>query len=243
MSSEPQKSSIFPRTDWAGLSKTGDADTARLDGLIRLYWKPLKIYFDATFPSLKGDSETILLEFAEDKMLKAGWLQGASQSRGRFRNFLKTSLRHFVLDRLDKVAVKRAPVSLEELVHEVPETTEDGFELAWFKTVLDETLRRMEADCRNPAEEQPRRTYIWEIFRLRLLEPMMDGAPEMPYEQLVEKFDLKSPSEAFNTLASGKRIFKTHLTRVIQEYAGQDEAAKAELDALDGLLSKLLKRK
>ena len=69
---------------------------------------------------------------------------------------------------------------------------------------------------------QPRRGHIWEMFRIRLLEPLFNDAPQVPYDQLIESFGLKSPTDASNMLLSAKRMFKTHLTRVIKEYAGQD---------------------
>ena len=115
----------------------------------------------------------MLQDFAEDKLLQDGWLRKADQSRGRFRDFLKTSLRNFVLNRLNLTETKNPPISLEELEQELPEreAASEEFDLAWAQTVLAETLRRMEADCKNPGEDQPRRGYIWEMFRIRLLEP------------------------------------------------------------------------
>jgi len=102
-------------------------------------------------------------------------------------------------------------------------------------------LRRMEADCKTPGKDQPRREQIWEIFRIRLYEPIFNGAPQMPYDELVERFGLKSPTDASNTLLSGKRIFKAHLEKVIREYAGQDAAAALELQELEGFLQRLAK--
>ncbi|HZM03033.1 MAG TPA: hypothetical protein VFC44_08405, partial [Candidatus Saccharimonadales bacterium] len=175
MSSEPA-SSIFPRTDWAQLGLAADADAARLDHLIRLYWTPLRIFLAATFPSLKDQAEVLLQEFAEDKILKEGWLRRADPQRGKFRDFLKTSLRNFVLDRLNRADVRHAPLSLDELEIDLaaPDNDSESFDLAWFKSVLAETLRRMEADCKDPGAEQPRRSFIWEMFRIRLLEPVLN---------------------------------------------------------------------
>jgi hypothetical protein len=244
MSSDPSASSIFPRTDWAELAKAAENDEARLDRLIRLYWEPLRIFFLATFPALRDQAETLLQEFAEDKILKQGWLMQADQSRGKFRNYLKTSLRNFTLDRLNRADVRHAPVSLEELQADIPgpEAPSEQFDLSWAQTVLGETLRRMENDCRNPAAEQPRRTHIWEMFRLRLLDPLFNDAPQVPYEQLIEKFSLRSPMDASNLLLSGKRIFKAHLGQVIQDYAEKDAATAAEIEALEEFLDGLAKR-
>jgi DNA-directed RNA polymerase specialized sigma24 family protein len=244
MAPEPTPSSIFPRTDWAELSKAGEADAARLDRLIRLYWEPLKVFLAATFPSLRDQADIMLQDFAEDKLLKEGWLRRADQTRGRFRDFLKTSLRHFVLDRLNRAEVKNPPISIEELQQELPQpdSPSEEFDLAWARTVLAETLRRMEADCNDPREDQPRRGYIWEMFRIRLLEPIFNDAAQPSYDQLIDQFGLKSPTEASNTLLSAKRIFKAHLSKVIKEYAGQGAAAAIEIQALENFLVRLAKR-
>jgi DNA-directed RNA polymerase specialized sigma24 family protein len=244
MPSEPSASSIFPRTDWAELAKATEGDEARLDRLIRLYWAPLRIFLVATFPTLRDQAETFLQDFAEDKIIKKGWLQQADRNRGNFRDFLKTSLRNFILDRLNRAEVRHAPASLEELEHDLPgpEAPSDEFDLSWAQTVLAEALKRMEADCRDAAADQPRRSYIWEMFRIRLLEPLFNDAPQVPYEQLIEKFELRSPTDASNLLLSGKRIFKAHLSRVIQEYAEQDAATAVETQALEEFLGQLAKR-
>ena len=185
----------------------------------------------------------MLQDFAGDKLLREGWLRKADQTRGRFRDFLKSSLRNFVLDRLSRADVKNPPLSLDELEQEIPETekTAEEFDLAWARAVLAETLRRMEADCKKPGKDQPRRSCIWEMFRIRLLEPVFNDAPQVPYDQLVERFGLKSPLDASNTLLSAKRIFKGHLDDVIREYAGQDAAAALEVNALKDFLARLSK--
>jgi DNA-directed RNA polymerase specialized sigma24 family protein len=244
MSAESSASSIFPRTDWSELGRTGEDDEARLDRLIRVYWAPLRIFLVATFPALKDQADLLLQDFAEDKILKKGWLQRADQRRGKFRDFLKTCLRNFVLDRMSRAEFKRPPVPLDELAREpsVPEAPSEAFDLTWARTVLAQTLRRMEADCKDPSADQPRRGYIWEMFRLRLLEPVFEGSTPPPYEELIGRFGLRSPTDASNLLLSAKRIFKMHLERVIREYAEQDAAAAAEIKALEEFLKRLAKR-
>ena len=244
MADDLSKSTIFPQTDWAALSRAVQADVPSLEQLVKLYWQPLRIFLAATFPSLKDQAEIYLQDFAEDKLIKEGWLRKADQNRGRFRDFLKTSLRNFVLDRLNRAEMKNPPLSFEELEQELPQTeaSAEEFDLAWAKTVLAETLRRMEADCKDPAAEQPRRGQIWEMFRIRLLEPVFNDAPAPSYDELIEQFGLKSPTDASNTLLSAKRIFKAHLGKVIKEYAGQDAATTAEIKALEDFLGRLGKR-
>jgi DNA-directed RNA polymerase specialized sigma24 family protein len=244
MSAESSASSIFPRTDWAELGRAGESDEARLDRLIRTYWAPLRIFLLATFPSLKDQADLLLQDFAEDKILKKGWLQRADRRRGKFRDFLKTSLRNFVLDRLSRAEFKHPPVSLDELAQEPPAApaSSEAFDLTWARTVLAQTLRRMEADCRDPSADQPRRSHIWEMFRLRLLDPVFEDTAPPPYEELIARFGLRSPTDASNLLLSGKRIFKMHLGRVIREYAEQDAATAAEIQDLEEFLGRLARR-
>ena len=244
MSPEVSKESLFPRTDWADLGKAAQAEPAPLDRLVRLYWQPLKIFLLTTFPSLHSQADILLQDFAEDKLLQEGWLQKADQDRGRFRDFLKTSLRNFVLNRLNLAENKNPPLPLDELEHELPEpaAVAEAFDLAWARTVLVETLRRMEADCKDPAADQPRRGHIWEIFRLRILEPVFNDATPPAYDQLIEQFGLKSPTDASNTLLSAKRIFKAHLNQVIREYAGKDAATATEIQELEKFLGRLAAR-
>ncbi len=243
MNAESSSGSIFPRTDWTELGKAAEAEQAPLDRLIRLYWHPLRIFLVSSFPNLAGQADELLQDFAGDKILRQGWLRKADQTRGRFRDFLKSSLRNFVLDRLSRADVKNPPLSLDELEQEIPESekTAEEFDLAWARTVLSETLRRMEVDCKKPGTDQPRRSCIWEIFRIRVLEPVFDNAPQVPYDKLVIRFGLKSPLEASNTLLSAKRIFKGRLDEVIREYAGQDAAAALEVNALKDFLARLSK--
>ena len=244
MPAESPNSSLFPRTNWAELDRAAAAETEPLDGLIRRYWHPLRVFLLTTFPGVRDQADLLLQDFAQDKMLKEGWLRRADQNRGRFRDFLKASLKNFVLDRLSRAEVKNPPVSLDELVQELPQpdAPSEAFDLAWARTLLAETLQRMEADCQQPGPDQPRRGYIWEIFQLRLLEPIFNGAEVPPYDELIARFDLKSPTDASNTLLSAKRIFKAHLGRVIKEYAGQDAAAAAEIQSLEDFLLRLARR-
>ena len=102
------------------------------------------MYLAATFPSLKDQAEALLQDFAEDKILKQGWLRRANQNRGRFRDFLKTSLRNFALDRLNRAENRHAPVSLDNLAVE-PAAEQAGaeeFDLTWARVVLARDLRR-----------------------------------------------------------------------------------------------------
>ena len=195
------------------------------------------MYLLSTFPGLKDQSEEILQDFAQDRILKEGWLGKADRDRGRFRHFLKTSLKNYVGDRLRAEA--KLPYSIEELELEpaAEEKAANLFDLNWARAILAETLSRMERDCQTPGKEQPQRSRIWEVFRLRVLLPALDGGEPVAYEELVARTGVVSAIEAQNLLATAKRIFSRHLNKVIAEYEQEGEAARAEVADMKQFLS------
>ena len=238
---DPTRNSIFPETQWHQVHRAADAEGDDLDLLIRRYWGPLRIYFCSAFPNQRSDVETWLQDFASDKMVKAGWLKRVDKDRGRFRDFLKTSLRNFVLDRLNLASARHAPLPLTELEHEPahPEACSEAFDIEWVRTVLVEALQQMEADCKDPKAEQPRRSHIWELFKVRMIEPIFEGTQPLPYDQLIDRFQLRSPLEASNLLLTAKRMFKGHLHQVIKAYASRGRAAAAEIKELELFVARI----
>jgi hypothetical protein len=124
-----------------------------------------------------------------------------------------------------------------------PDADDGPFVLQWVKIVLAETLQCMENDCKNPQRDQPRGGHIWEVFRLRMLEPIFDQGKPMPYEQLVGLLGLKSPAEASNMLLSAKRIYRRHLYSVIEMFEKKGVAVKTELEELKQILSRFTEGK
>jgi len=220
-------------------------DAERLNALILNYQKPLRIFLLGqfrAFPEITKNADELLQGFATDKILSEGWLKKANRQKGRFRNFLRTSLKNYVLDWSKKARLPTIPLGeLEDQGIEpvAPETPSNDFDLSWTQSVLAETLEKMENDCKAPSRDQPRRSQIWELFRLRLLDPIFKQTKPVPYGKLVEGLGLKSPSEGTNMLLTAKRMFKRHLNDTIAEYEGSEKAAESELVALAERISQL----
>src|SRR5205809_718953 len=233
----PPSSTEFPGTIWH--------DVTDRKKVIHRYWGALKVYLFfllSRFPDYRSETEDFLQDFIMKKILQPGWLEKADPDKGRFRDFLKSSLRHFVVGEIrNREAEKRggrsASVSLDDLTQEIPtpEPASESFDIAWLRTLLAETLQRMERSCAISDS-----AHIWKIFESRVLQPNLEGTEPMPYEQLVAQFGLKSPSQATNALATAKRMFARHLRDVIAQYESGDQAVRAEIEALRDFLAKLL---
>jgi hypothetical protein len=167
-------------------------------------------------------------------------LEKADPGKGKFRDFLKSSLRNSVVGEIrkrdaEKRGGKTNSVSYEELEQEVagPEPYSDSFDLAWLQMVLAETLERMEKAC-----EISENGHLWKIFQTRMVQPILEGTKAPAYDELVARFGFKSPAQATNALATAKRMFARYLRDVVAQYETGDQAVRAELDAFRVFLDK-----
>jgi len=79
---------------------------------------------------------------------------------------------------------------------------------------------------------------LWGVFEARVLGPLLDNAAPMPYEQLVKRFDLPSPSVAANLLITAKRMFGRMLHEVVCETVSTDRDVEPEIRELKRILAK-----
>ncbi len=232
-----QLSAEFPGTVWVEVTDHKMVIN-RYFGALRLYLSGLL----SRFPDYRSEADDLLQDFIKDKILHPGWLEKADPNKGRFRDLLKSSLRNFVAGEMRKrEAAKRGGkqevVALDDLEQELAEAepVSASFDMAWLQMLLAETLERMKLGC--AASENSR---VWEIFEVRVLRPALEGVAPPPYEELVARFGLKSPAQATNALATGKRMFARHLRAVIAHYEKGDQAVRAEIESLRVFLENLL---
>lgn len=167
-SAREQKSPGFSTTRWSviidGANQDNDEQKARraLTHLCRIYWRPI-----FSFVNRRGSSPEDAQDLTQDffaMILQTNWLQQADRSRGRFRSFLLTSLKHFVTDANDKKAARKRGggvsfVSWDDWMAEAPSqltvsarslktmAPDRLFDLRWAATVVEQALRRLSEEC------------------------------------------------------------------------------------------------
>ncbi len=236
----PESPADFQVTEWFSVT-----DRKKV---IHKYWHALRIYLGcilSQFPDCKNEADDLLQDFIMKKILQPGWLEMASPDKGRFRDFLKSSLRHFVVSEArkreaEKRGGKAQAVPLDDLEQELPgpEPSSESFDMAWLKMLLTEALEQMEKSCAGADNQR-----IWSLFQVRVVQPALQGAKAPPYEELVGRFGFKSPAQATNALTTAKRMFERHLRAVVAQYESGDSAVRAEIDALRMFLNTMLPRK
>jgi RNA polymerase sigma-70 factor (ECF subfamily) len=188
---DPEKPDrLFTTTQWSLVLTAADSkdpDSRRaLTALCEAYWYPVYVLVRHARrdPEIAQD---LTQGFFVD-LLDKDWLKVADPDRGRFRNFLRTALRHYLShERRDAAARKRGggrPVlsldfreaesrwQAEPVETTTPETL---FERRWAQTLLTRTLTRLRTEMEGTPDS---------AARFRRLQPFLtDQSPRERYRE------------------------------------------------------------
>ncbi len=64
---------------------------------------------------------------------------------------------------------------------------------------------------------------MWEMFRLRVVDPMLHDAEPADYGQIVRQLGIATPRQAMNLLANAKHSFMGHLEAAVGKYVSGEE--------------------
>jgi RNA polymerase sigma-70 factor (ECF subfamily) len=152
----------FPTTHWslvlsAAQTASAEAEDA-LSSLCRTYWQPLYGYVRRQGHA-PHDAEDLTQAFFA-RLLEKGYLSLADRRRGRFRTFLLSALKHFLINQWEKEHAKRRgggqetvawdTLGAEERFLAEPSdglTPEMAYEKRWAATLLEQVLRRLREEA------------------------------------------------------------------------------------------------
>jgi DNA-directed RNA polymerase specialized sigma24 family protein len=149
---------VFATTHWSLILDAGGLDSQPAakawEILARSYWSPLYRYVRRRGYQHHDAEDLIQAFFA--RLLEKNVLRDASQSRGRFRSFLLSSLSNFLANEHDRASAlkrggKQPLTSLDQQEFEIPAGT-DGispeklFDRAWAETLVARTFKKLEEE-------------------------------------------------------------------------------------------------
>lgn len=219
--------SAFPSTLWSELSRS-DAP-ARMDHLLKAYWRPVYAYIRTAWRKSIEDAKDLTQAFFTH-MMEKGYLDHVHPDRGSLRGYLKTSLRHFVINAERHAAVRRpsgplvhldarpgeweslGPVSREES----PET---AYDREWFQTLLETATSELKIDLAGGG-----RMDYYTVFQRYCLE-----GGEKTYRELGSELGL-TESDVRHRLEYVRMLLKRILRREIREYVASEDEIDPELD-------------
>lgn len=154
---------IFATTRWSVVLAAGSqgqaASGSALEELCRIYWGAVRAFIRKS-GRMPEDAEDLTQEFFA-RLLARRDLARVDPGKGRFRNFLLVSVRHFLADDADKArALKRGggqrPLSLQAQAEDggwpdCPDplvgTPEQHFDRHWAQALLQRARARLREEC------------------------------------------------------------------------------------------------
>ena len=152
---------VFDTTHWSVVLRAGENDSpeaaAALASLCRAYWYPLYAYVRRQGHDF-ADAQDLTQEFFA-RLLERKDLRFADQKRGRFRTFLLTAIKHFLINEWNKAKRQKrgGGCTLISLDAEKTETRfraepaderspDKAFERRWAMVVLDRVLDQLKTE-------------------------------------------------------------------------------------------------
>lgn len=218
--SETQSPNFQP-TRWTLVAEAADpahpSHDEALEQLLHSYRPVLIVHLTRRLRMQPALAEDLLHEFIVKKILQYNLPARADRARGRFRTLLLTSLDNFARNQwTGREQLSPIPDDGEICSHDP--APDASFDVPWARQVLQESLRRMQAECR-----QTGRHDLWDVFESRVVAPALEGVAPIEYDQLIQRHKLQSPMQASNLLVTAKRTFERILRSVISEYADDAE--------------------
>lgn len=224
--------SQFATTRWSLIldARSGpESARAALEEICRAYRRPVLSYVRSSGRSV-SDAEDLTQEFFA-RLLERRWDQGADPARGRFRAFLLTALKRFLIDAHDAETAQkrgggRAQVAWEDMQQDFvvpgPHSPESAFERAWAATVIERAYERLRGEAAR-AGRQP-------LFEK--LSPFLgETAEAADYRRLGEELGMRPNTVAVSVHRLRLRLRELVRAEIVDQTDGP-EAAERELRAL-----------
>ena len=239
----------FLTTHWSlveniASDEDGDKDRALVGLLLERYWKPVYCYLRC-----KGyaneQAKDLTQGFFHEVVLGRQLIQRADRSKGRFRSYLLKALYNYVATvHAAQTAQKRIPqgklVSLEMIdppdFSRVTEglTPEESFDYAWVSALMERVLEEVETMCYADGK-----MVYWQVFREKVLEPILEGAESPSLLDLCHKYGIKNPRMASNMIVTVKRRFQAILRKHLRETVAVDGEVDEESERISRFLPRI----
>lgn len=223
-------------TDWALIDLAaldGTAAHSAMEQISRRYWPVIYAHARASGCDIHEASD-VTQGFLCDRVVGGKLLDQADKARGRFRALLRAAVRNYIFDarrRMHGKRVKKPRVdSVGEKIEGQPGVSiapESEFDAQWAAAIIQRVLQRVRREYIEQCQEAH-----WEVFVGRVVRPMLFAEEPVPYEALVERFDLTDISQASNMMIGVKRRFARAMRAEVAQTVENADDVDAELNDL-----------
>lgn len=233
----------FQTTRWSLVLEAGRASSPRaraaLEDLCRMYWYPL--YAFVRREGVSRDEAEDLTQGFFASILERDDLKTVDPERGRFRAFLRTAMKHFLLNhrRTERAGKRGGGRTVLSLNYDSAEarfacepaeqfTPEKLFDRQWALTVLDLALDSLGGQYRASGKE---RLFV-------ALKPHLTGDDErMPYAEIAGQLELTEGAvrtAAHRLRKDFRESLRAQVAETLDESAEPDEEIRLLFEALSG---------
>jgi RNA polymerase sigma-70 factor (ECF subfamily) len=225
----------------AAIAARGDGGKPRpqsLSMLLSRYMPALRTHLVLGRRMRPDEADDLLQSFVTSKVLEQDLLGRADRSRGKFRSYLLTALDRYQIDWQRAQVVRRRHVAPgpsaadSDVVADPSADSVDAFSVDWARALLNHATQRTRDHFRAHGRDD-----LWEVFRLRVLDPILLDAPPPPYDVLSSRLGYATATQACSAVQTAKRTFARVLREIISEYAERPEQVDEEIADLHRILS------
>lgn len=227
----------FLTTHWSlieSIRTEADNSHALIGSLLKDYWKPVYCYLRRHGYG-NEEAKDLTQAFFHEIVLGNELVQQADRRKGRFRSFLLTALRRYLINVKNKeTARKRVPkgklIALDVVdpnaLAAVSEdlSPDECFNCAWVSSLLERVFEEVENSC-----HQDGKTVYWKIFEERVLQPIMDQTDPPSVREVCTKYGIPDGHKLANMIITTKRRIRATLEKHIRNIVTSPEEVSDEL--------------
>jgi RNA polymerase sigma factor (sigma-70 family) len=225
------------RTAWTKIveaQQAGPDDTVRrhcLDYLAETYRDAVKMLVRTWGVRDENQADDLVQEYFT-RFLEKDWLNQLDRDRGRFRAFLRVSVRHFLLNEKDKQRRRpsHVPIATEhgdDDLRGAPEPAskeagpEEAFNRAWARALMAKAVANFELLC-----QERELSHYWSVFDRHVLRP--DEFNQPSYSETAKALGM-TEEDVTRYLHRARNKFSNVVREMIRETVASEDEVDHEL--------------
>lgn len=224
----------FPSTAWTAILKAKERSSKeyrdRIGYLITMYWKPVYNYVRAIWKKSEEDATDLTQEFFCYVMEKNS-LETVSPDKGRFRTFVKVSLKNFLINQQKMMKAQKRGGNLKSVsLDSIGDLTSPGpgddefFDKEWARTVITRCVKIL----KKTLVERNKEIY-YKVYEMYDINPVEPGS--LSYEHAAQKLGIKE-SDIRNYLFYARKLLKKIIEEEIKSYVLKQAEVPSEMKFL-----------
>lgn len=229
----------FQTTSWS-LVLNARENSVHLSELLTRYWAPIYSYIRASGRDA-ADAADLTQEFLAEVMLERGLIERATPERGRFRTFLKTAVRNFLVDEHRRATTRRRSadrplVSMDAIAARGAEPSletnpERAFDREWAAAILQAAVEQVESDC-----AVPELAMHWAAFQAAVLSPALQGTEPPSMAQVGQQIGCPDSLRVSSMIQTVRRRLRRAVRARVEDSLGRREELDEEMACLKEFL-------